>query len=177
MAKVPCPGISSGGCATSAPAATARATAESVTGYGEGATLLGGPALQNQWVFFEAAGDFGGSSAVDIQTGLVTFGGSTIWDGVGDIVHPNSWEAPGLLSSCPAAPLPVRRGFELGGGQPMAAADVDAVLTQVMQTALPGAFATNGGVWDAMVLTYPRTVGAFDPETAEFIVLMTGGAI
>lgn len=33
----------------------------------------------------------------------------------------------------------------------------------------------GGYVFGATVLRYPRTVGAFDPTTAEWIVLLNGG--
>jgi hypothetical protein len=51
----------------------------------------------------------------------------------------------------------------------MEAADV------VLATALPSAFARWGSLLDVVVLLYPRSVGAFDPSTAEYIVLLNAG--
>ena len=45
----------------------------------------------------------------------------------------------------------------------------------VLDTALPAAFWQWGYVFDIMVLLYPRSVGAFNPTTAEYIVLLNAG--
>jgi hypothetical protein len=45
----------------------------------------------------------------------------------------------------------------------------------VLATALPAAFARWGGVLDTVVLLYPRSVGVFNPTTAEYIVLLNAG--
>ena len=54
-------------------------------------------------------------------------------------------------------------------------ADVDAALAVVWQTALPEGLWQGGYVFDAAVLLYPRTVGAFDPATAEWVALVNSG--
>jgi hypothetical protein len=45
----------------------------------------------------------------------------------------------------------------------------------VHHTSLPAALWKGGYVFNAIVLRYPRTVGAFDPTTAEWIILLNGG--
>jgi hypothetical protein len=158
--------------------ATARATAEADTGYGDPAALLGGPVPEDAWVFYQAPGDLGGASAVSSHTGLTVFGGSIVWDGAGDLVYPTAWR-PGseLGSGCtPTNPPSLARGFDLAlEGAVLASADVDAALGVIARTALPAAFWQGGYLFDAVVLLYPRTVGAFDPVTAEWIVILSGG--
>ena len=53
----------------------------------------------------------------------------------------------------------------------------DAAARVVLGSALPSAMAKLGGVFDAVLLLYPRTVGAFDPKQAEYIMLINGGAL
>ena len=45
----------------------------------------------------------------------------------------------------------------------------------VWLTAVPLAMAKANYVFDAMVLLYPRSVFAFEPGTAEWIVMVNGG--
>jgi hypothetical protein len=52
---------------------------------------------------------------------------------------------------------------------------VNKVLGIVKQTAIPAAMWSGGKVHDAVVLRYPRSVGMFDPNTAEWIALINGG--
>ena len=54
-------------------------------------------------------------------------------------------------------------------------ADIEAALDVVWRTALPAGFAAGGYLFDAVVLRYPRSVGAFDPATAEWIVILNAG--
>lgn len=158
--------------------ATARVTAQTDTGYGQGGTLLSGPAPEDAWVFYEAPGDFGGASAVSSHTGLTVFGGSIVWDGAGDLVYPDAWR-PGseLGGGCtPHGATASSRGFDLEqGGAALATSDMDWAINMIWQTALPAAFWQGGYVFDAVVLLYPRTTGAFDPAAAEWIVLLSGG--
>ena len=45
----------------------------------------------------------------------------------------------------------------------------------VLATALPSAFAQWGSIFDIVVLSYPRTIGNFEPGTAEYIALVNAG--
>ena len=55
--------------------------------------------------------------------------------------------------------------------------DEEAVLARdaVWGTALPDGLSKSGYVFDAMVLLYPPTVGDFDPQVAEWVVLVNSG--
>jgi len=53
---------------------------------------------------------------------------------------------------------------------------VSAAEAVVADTAVPAAFTLGGNILDVVVLRYPRTMGMFDPSTAEWIVLFSGGA-
>ena len=66
------------------------------------------------------------------------------------------------------------RGVDLSSGQASGGvALVDALFT-VAETALLDGLLEFGGQHsvDSVVLLYPRTVGMFDPDTAEWIVLL-----
>ncbi len=157
------------------PAARERAQAD--TGYGAGGQMLNPPGPEDAHVFYEPPGDFGGAAAVSARTGLTLFGGSIIWDGAGEITYPKTWRpAPTLGSGCtPILGNISARGYDLSGGGSLAAQDIEAALDIVRATALPEGLATSGYLFDAVVLLYPRSVGAFNPLTAEWIVILNGG--
>ena len=157
--------------------AAARAVAQASTGYGDDGQLLSGPAPEDAWVFYESPGDFGGVGVVSARTGLPVFGGSIVWDGRGDITFPSAWSPPAdLASGCTTTgDSGATRGFDLVSGGALSSTDVDAALGPVRRTALIDAMWERGYVFDSVVLRYPRTVGAFDPASAEWIVLVSGG--
>lgn len=112
------------------------------------------------------------------DTGLALFGGSIHWMGEGDITYPATWRpAAELASGCEASGGPgVSSGYDLAAdGAPLSTAEVDAAVAVVADTALMRAFWGGGYVFTTVVLRYPRTVGAFDPTTAEWVVLLSGG--
>jgi hypothetical protein len=154
----------------------ARAEATAQTGYGAGA-LLSGPNPEDAWVFYESPGDFGGVGVVSARTGLSVLGGSIVWDGAGDLTWPKTWSpASDLASGCPiSGGLGTHRGFDLVTGDALASKDLDSALAVVATTAIPAAMWQGGYAFDAVVLRYPRTVGGFDPSTAEWIVILSGG--
>ncbi len=156
----------------------ARTIAESDTGYGLDAIMLNEPDPEDTWVFYEPPGDFGGVGAVSARNGLSVFGGSIVWMGTGDITYPTNWRPLEELGhGCdPAGGIPRARGYDLvSGGAPLSDAQINAALEVVLDTAIPGAFWEGGYVFDAVVLSYPRTMGAFNPNTAEWIVMVNGG--
>jgi|GEM_PF-1162477 len=157
--------------------AQARTAAQEATGFGSAGTLLSGAAPTDQWVFYESPGDFGGVGAVSARTGLAVFGGGIVWDGTGDITWPTSWSpASDLGEGCPASGgFGTTRGFDLVNGADLDADAVSAALAAVADTALPAAIWHGGYAFDAVVLRYPRSVGVFDPASAEWIVLVNGG--
>ena len=155
----------------------ARAAAFADSGYGQAGQMLNAQSPEDAFVFYESPGDFGGCAAVSARTGLTVFGGSIIWMGTGQITHPKTWRAVGPLgANCPpAGGVPKSQGYDLVNGAALAQTDVDKAVAVVLKTAIPGAMWKGGYVFDAVVLRYPRSVGAFDPTSAEWIVLVNGG--
>lgn len=160
--------------------AEARATAQADTGFGQTGTFLSGPApVEDELVFYEFPGDFGGVGIVNARNGLSVFGGSVIWMGTGDITYPGEWQPPEALGpdcipEVNALPPPAR-GFDLETGQPLTATEIDPPLTEAWVTALPDGLWQGGYVFDAMVIMYPRHIGMLDPTTAEWLVLINSG--
>lgn len=158
--------------------AQARATAQTDTGYGSSGQALNPPSPADEFVFYMAPGDFGGASSVSADTGLSVFGGSIIWMGTGQITYPKTWRQVSTLGSgcAPGKGIPSAVGYDLvSTSQPLPTADVNKVLAIVKQTAIPAAMWSGGKVHDAVVLRYPRSVGMFNPNTAEWIALINGG--
>jgi hypothetical protein len=158
--------------------ATARATAVGDTGQGESAGLLGTPPPEDEWVFYQAPSDWGSTAVVSARSGLSVFGGTTVWIGDGEISYPQTWQPPTAIGAgCgqTGIQVPPARGFELAGGTELPASSVNAALAAVWSTAIPSGLLKGGYLFDAIVLLYPRTVGAFDPTTAEWIVLVNSG--
>jgi len=156
---------------------TARATAQKDTGYGSVGSRLDPPKAEDAYVFSVWPGDFGGMAVVSKRSGLSVFGGSIIWLGKGDITYPAVWRpAKELASGCAtvgAAPPTV--GYDMASGMPLGATERNAAYDVVKQTAVPAAFWGNGYLFDVVVIKYPRTVGTFDPTSAEWIVIVNGG--
>ena len=137
------------------------------------------------YVFVQEASDFGGSSVVNVRNGLPLFGGKTVWAGRGDITYPTVWNSVADLGSrCSASRLsgtfsPVH-AYSLSGGGTLTgtyATGAQAAMTAALDTALPGALLQGTAAYlkSAVVLYYPRSVGAGDPSTTEWIVVMNAG--
>ena len=156
--------------------ASARANAMAQTEYG-GGVALNPPDPLDAWVFYDAPADFGGVAVVNARNGESVFGGSIVWDGAGDITYPE-WEYVYGWCHTYADDIAVR-GYDLIDGSELEAAEVDAVMNVVRLTAIPHALGDVGSdlyeLLDAVVLRYPRTVGAFDSSTAEWIAIINGG--
>jgi hypothetical protein len=157
--------------------ADARAAAQTATGYGASATMLNSVPPDGPYVFYVSPTDFGGASAVSSDTGLALFGGSIVWDGAGDITYPTTWRpAAELASGCAhSGGAGVALGYDLVFGGPLSSPEVDAAVAVVADTALMQAFWGGGYVFTTVVLRYPRSVGFFDPNTAEWVVILSGG--
>lgn len=156
----------------------ARAQAQTDTGYGASGSMLNPADPDDLFVFYQAPGDFGGAAVVSARTGLSVFGGSIIWMGTGEISYPTAWRpAESLGSDCPAMTRTlIVDEYDLRSGTPsLPSGDADAAMDVLWQTALPEAMMESGYVNDAAVILYPRTMGGFDPTTAEWIVILNGG--
>ncbi len=155
----------------------ARTAANEDTTFGDGAML--NPADPNDaYVFFSAPGDFGGASAVDALTGKTVFGGSIVWMGAGEISYPTDWRGGDELApGCPSdTGITGSNHYDLVDGTTLSAEDAAAAINALKNTALPAAMARVEGMYTGrvVVIRYPRTVGAFDPSTAEWIILLKG---
>jgi len=167
------------GGASSLNEAQARATASAdvelpyTSDIGEG-DLLSGSSPNDAWVFYQSPGDFGGVAAVSAVSGLTVFAGSIVWSGTGEAAYPKDWSSTDLGTECYAEepPIPVR-GFDLSENGKLA--NAAQIAEPVLRSALIPAFKAKGGHAEtALVLLYPRTVGAFDPTVAEYVVLVNG---
>lgn len=67
----------------SVPTASARATAEASAGFGAAGQALSGANPEDEYVFWQSPGDFGGVGVVSVRSGLAVFGGSIVWGGSG----------------------------------------------------------------------------------------------
>jgi hypothetical protein len=154
----------------------ARATAREDTGYGDGRALHPDDP-EGAFVFYSAPGDFGGVGVVSEDTGLSVFGGSIVWNGRGDIVWPSAWrEGNELGNRCgPEGRPPTTYSYDLVEGGEIQDARLSEVLEITRDTAIDQAFWRGGYVFDVVVLRYPRSVGVFNPATAEYIVIFNGG--
>jgi len=157
--------------------ADARSQAQTDTGFGSSGAMLNPADPGDEYVFYQAPGDFGGCASVSARTGKSVFGGSIIWMGTGDITYPTTWRSVDTLGEdCPRLPHAVTAvGYDLVSGSSLDASEVNAAVDVVWSTALPEGMATSGYIFDAVVLLYPRTMGGFDPSTAEYIVILNGG--
>jgi hypothetical protein len=155
--------------------AAARNEAQQQTGWGETAELLSNPAAQDELVFREPPADFGGTAAVSARTGLAVFGGSIHYLGKGAISYPTSWN-PDVGDCGYVASPPSSHGFDLRSGGPLDPQEVSTALGRVWPTAVAQGLRSGGvEIFDAVVLLYPPTLGAFDPAVAEYIVLANVG--
>lgn len=155
---------------------SARQVAKSKTGYGEGSALISGANPEDEFVFYQAPSDIGNVAAVNARSGVAVFGGSIIGLGKGEISYPTEWRSPADIGSgCGGVTINQSRGLDLRDGKALDEASVKSAVAVVEQTALPLAMAQNSYVFDAMVLLYPRSVFAFDPATAEWVVLVNSG--
>jgi hypothetical protein len=159
----------------------ARAVAVRETGHG-GAQLSTDPSYLR--VFYESPGDFGGTAVIGTQVRQSVFGGGIVWSGRGEISSPLTFRAPGeLVSNCaPPTTWPDSlygrvASYDLGtsGGAPLPTATLRAVLTEVARTPVFAAAWAGGYVFETDVLIYARSVGSFDPASAEYVVLIASG--
>jgi hypothetical protein len=158
------------GAATDETSARQSATAAGYPYTSDADTVKSAPTDHDQWVFYKAPNDHGGVAAVSDYTGLATFAATIVWSGKGKILFPTSFDDTDMGQGC-AVPssIPVR-GINLGGsdGDPR----LEEAARIVLSTALPEATRHYGESINAVALLYPRSVGMFDPTTAEYIVLV-----
>ncbi len=166
-----CPGTGGG----SSDEASARALAQSDTGFGSSGAMLNEAMPPDDYVFYQSPGDFGGVAAVSGAHGNDRVRRRHRLGGAGRHHLPLLLEGPGEAGSgCPAPSTPALsgRGWDLRDGTALSSPEVDAALRVVSQTAVPAAIWRKGWPRDTIVLLYPRSVGGFNPATAEWIVVI-----
>lgn len=158
----------------------ARALTDCCTSAGE---LLDRPSDAAPWVFLASPGEAGEPGHVAVVSELV---GARVLeasiarddDGMGDLAFPETWLGPdGLGSACGPPPLPELRGHDLVEGGPLAEERLDTAWAVVSATALPFAMTVMGQLERVVVIRYPRRIDPFDASTAEYLVVLEGGAI
>lgn len=158
-------------------ATDARRTAERITGFGAEGQLVSGLAPADEYVFWEPPSERGGVAAVSARSGKVVFGGSIVWSDEGKVTFPVSFNHPATVGpTCgSSAPRPPARGINLVTIDELSAAEVGAALDAVWASALPDGLAKGPGMQDVLVLLYPPKVGPFDPDVAEWVVMVNAG--
>jgi hypothetical protein len=134
------------------------------------------------WVLYAMpamSDDLGGVAVVSNHVAELSFEGTIARgsDGEGGIVHPDTWYEPNALGSgCGTVPIPEGlRSYDLVEGGAIAEDRLGEVWSVVGSTALLFAMSVVGEPQRAAVLRYPRRVDAFDPSTAEYVVVIEGG--
>jgi hypothetical protein len=156
--------------------ADADATFPEAEAAGHGDVLMAGDTEGAEWLFYQSPGDFGGAAAVSARSGLTVFAGSIVWSGTGTLLVPAQWSSSELGRGCSSPMFPIR-AFDLRSGSAFTSGDWSAAARVVFESALPSALVKLGGVFDSVLLLYPRTVGEFDPKKAEYVMLINGGAV
>jgi hypothetical protein len=128
------------------------------------------------WAFYQSSSDGGGIIVLDDEFGTI-FSASILRKGEGEMLTPNAWSTKDLGVGCRpgkkvAAPS---QAYDLRSGTKMPAAESQAIAALAQKTVLPGLWETSGGNYEvSMVLLYPRTMGDFNPQTAEYLVFLRG---
>jgi hypothetical protein len=128
------------------------------------------PDRDQLYVFELPSNDFGAVGVVSVYTGLTVFAGGIVWAGTGEIEFPSGWSLATELGSC--APPDLVPTPSVVGPATATFAPMDPTL-RVWSTALPRALSLqDASLLNVAVMLYPRTVGAFDPTTSEYIVFV-----
>lgn len=127
--------------------------------------------------FYVAPGDLGGMALFHATTGQLLFAGHIVWAGRGDILAPTEWRAAGDIRAATGVALGPAWGRDETGtlGNAEAAAIADPARATNLGAAL--AARTAGSRVAAHLFFYPRSVGALDPRTAEWIVVLTSDGL
>jgi hypothetical protein len=127
------------------------------------------------FVFHEPPHDFGRAAILTARAGGDTdpllFAGTTVWDGRGDVETPVAlFDDVGGDACAPAHPESLRF-HDLVSADPADRRLFFAAWEAVARTGLVRQMA-DGGRLSGAVVRYARTVGAFDPTTAEWVVVV-----
>lgn len=138
--------------------------------------LQGPDPTPDDWVFVATPMDFGGESIVSAATGLTVFWGTTVLLGRGAIESPTTWTPPPPSTGpCAHSAPPTMRlvqGTMDGAGVALTEMDLQAAVSAVWNTAIPAAIGRVQSVTSGLVVAYPRALDAFDPTSAETLVVI-----
>ncbi|KIG14396.1 hypothetical protein DB30_06871 [Enhygromyxa salina] len=128
---------------------------------------------EDAYVLYTEPGDFGGVTYISKRSGML-FEGSIVWGGMGDILHPEHVEDPlmlgtGCLDTQPPAAVEVWAYNFVGGDLQVLPDESSAVWDVLWDTA--ALYAVTPGSTIAMI-AYPRSVGDFVSDVAEFVVII-----
>ena len=118
--------------------------------------------------------DFGGSAVVDARTGALLFAGTVVWMGSGEIYFPlPAIDASGLPQNGVEAPDPEQfhEIEQWSGLDPGGAAAFDSI-----KPYKPVYDLASCGPYSVLAYMHPTTVGALNPNTAEWVVFLSGTA-
>ena len=146
--------------------------------YAGGGILLSGSTPPDEWVFVEPGMDSGWTAAVSARIGLPVFAGELSYFGPGFMERPSAWDTTDLGTGCSPPSGVSRRGFNVSinhGALPDA--EVTTVSNVALATAIPGAFAQWGALFDIVVLLYPGCGSIHESCKSRwsYIVLLNGG--
>ncbi len=130
------------------------------------------------FVFWEPPLDFGRGAVISALAGgdadPLLFAGTTVWDGRGDVETPADAELAADVGSegCAAADAASLRFTDLVDADAADRRLFFAAWDAVARTGLAHRMAAPGGRLAGAVVRYARSVGAFDPTSAEWIVVI-----
>ncbi|MFQ5856047.1 MAG: hypothetical protein ACE5LU_10425 [Anaerolineae bacterium] len=125
-------------------------------------------------VLYEPAVDFGGVAVSHPCSGLVLFAGSVVWAGRGRQLYPADPILPEALEHTPEqAPPPQRIDIWGLGGELEDVEDGMAAWNSVRGLNLVKDLAS--APYSVLVYLYPRSVGLFDPDSADWVIFVHRG--
>jgi len=138
-------------------------------------TLVDGCTAQGTYLGFHRCyrppGDFGGAALVDGRSGELVFAGEIIWMGTGQLLYPVPLGNPADLlvpAGVPTIP-PNTYEYALWGYEDPSVGDAAIAAVRDMD------LVKNWVAWctyDALVVLHPYSEGAYDPMSADLIVLL-----
>ena len=120
---------------------------------------------------YRPPGDFGGAALVDGRSGELVFAGEIHWMGTGQLLYPMPLGDPADLQLLTGAPViaPTSYEYALWGYEDTAVGD--AALDAVRNMELVNQWVA-WCTYDALVMLHPYSEGAYNPMSADLIVLL-----